>query len=85
MNRVADLAGPRRAGWLTSLIVVSIIFGVTHLYQGTSGIIAITITGLLLGALYLVTGRNLWVPIIAHGVNDTVGFLLIFLGKYPGL
>lgn len=85
MNRVADLVGPRRAGWLISLIVASIIFGITHLYQGISGIIVITITGLLLGALYLATGRNLWVPIIAHGVNDTVGFLLIFLGKYPGL
>lgn len=85
MNRVADLVGANRAGWLISLTVVSILFGVTHLYQGMSGIIVITLHGLLLGALYLATGRNLWVPIIAHGVNDTVGFILIFLGKYPGL
>lgn len=85
MNRVADLVGANRAGWLISLIVVSILFGITHLYQGTSGIIVVTLTGLLLGALYLATGRNLWLPIIAHGVNDTVGFILIFLGKYPGL
>ncbi len=85
MNRVADLVGANRAGWLISLIVVSILFGITHLYQGTSGIIVITVTGLLLGALYLATGRNLWIPIIAHGVNDTVGFILIYLGKYPGL
>ncbi len=85
MNRVADLVGANRAGWLISLIVVSILFGITHLYQGMSGIIVITLTGLLLGALYLATGRNLWVPIIVHGVNDTVGFILIYLGKYPGL
>jgi CAAX protease family protein len=85
MNRVADLVGSTGAGWLTSLIVVSILFGITHLYQGTSGIIVITLHGLLLGALYLATGRNLWVPIIAHGFNDTVGFILIYLGKYPGL
>jgi len=85
MNRVADLVGSNRSGWLISLIVVSILFGITHLYQGTSGIIVITVTGLLLGALYLATGRNLWIPIIAHGVNDTVGFILIYLGKYPGL
>ncbi|MFN2510414.1 MAG: lysostaphin resistance A-like protein [Pyrinomonadaceae bacterium] len=85
MNRVADLVGANRAGWLISLIVVSILFGVSHLYQGTSGIIVITLHGLLLGALYLATGRNLWVPIIAHGLNDTVGFILIYLGKYPGL
>ena len=85
MNRVADLVGSNRSGWLISLIVVSILFGITHLYQGMSGIIVITLHGLLLGALYLATGRNLWVPIIAHGLNDTVGFILIYLGKYPGL
>ncbi len=85
MNRVVDLVGSNRSGWLISLIVVSILFGITHLYQGMSGIIVITLHGLLLGALYLATGRNLWVPIIAHGLNDTVGFILIYLGKYPGL
>jgi uncharacterized protein len=41
--------------------------------------------GLLLGVIYLRTGRNLSVGIVAHGVSDTVDFLLIFLGKYPGL
>ena len=83
MNRVADLVGANRAGWLISLTVVSILFGISHLYQGMSGIIVITLHGLLLGALYLATGRNLWVPIIAHGVNDTVGFILIFLREVP--
>jgi membrane protease YdiL (CAAX protease family) len=85
MNRLADLVGANREGWLISLMVVSTLFGITHLYQGMSGIMVITLHGLLLGALYLATGRNLWIPIIAHGVNDTVGFILIFLGKYPGL
>ncbi len=85
MNRVADLVGSNRSGWLVSLMVASLLFGITHLYQGLSGIIVISLHGLLLGALYLATGRNLWVPIIAHGFNDTVGFILIFLGKYPGL
>ena len=85
MNRVADLVGATRAGWSISVVLVSVLFGVAHLYQGASGVIIITLTGLVFGALYLATGRNLWVPIIAHGVNDTVGFILIFLGKYPGL
>ncbi|PYU50537.1 MAG: hypothetical protein DMG48_12925 [Acidobacteria bacterium] len=29
--------------------------------------------------------RNLAVPIIAHGVCDTIDIALLFLGKYPGL
>jgi membrane protease YdiL (CAAX protease family) len=85
MNRVADVVGATRAGWFISVVMVSLLFGVAHLYQGASGVIIITLTGLVFGELYLATGRNLWVPIIAHGVNDTVGFILIFLGKYPGL
>jgi membrane protease YdiL (CAAX protease family) len=46
--------------------------------------LATGISGLVFGVLYLATGRNLWAPILAHGIYDTVGFLLIFLGKYPG-
>ena len=85
MNRIADLVGSSPMGWAISVTLVSVLFGLVHLYQGASGMIAITLTGLLLGGLYLATGRNLWLPIIVHGVNDTLGFLLIFLGKYPGL
>jgi hypothetical protein len=25
------------------------------------------------------------VPIIAHGIGDSIDFILIFLGKYPGM
>ena len=39
-------------------------------------------TALLLAPTYLRTGRNLSVPIIAHGVADTIDVLLIFLGKF---
>ena len=43
------------------------------------------LNGLLLGGLYLVCGRNLAVPVIAHAFSDTLDFLLIYLGKYPGM
>jgi membrane protease YdiL (CAAX protease family) len=35
--------------------------------------------------MYLRTGRNLSVPIIAHGVCDTIDMVLIFFGKFPGM
>lgn len=85
MNRFADLIGGTRTAWVISLIVVNILFGLVHLYQGASGIIATGLSGLLFGVMYLATGRNLWAAIIAHGVNDTIGFTLIYVGKYPGL
>ena len=85
MNRIADLVGSSPMGWAISVTLVSALFGVVHLYQGASGMITITLTGFVLGGLYLASGRNLWLPIIVHGVNDTLGFVVIFLGKYPGL
>ena len=85
MGRVAGLKDRVPAAWIVSLVLTSILFGVAHLYQGASGMITTGLTGLFYGALYLASGRNLWAPIIAHGVLDTVGFVLIFLGRYPGL
>ncbi len=41
--------------------------------------------GLILGLMYLGYRRNLAIPIVAHGVCDTIDVALLFLGKYPGL
>jgi membrane protease YdiL (CAAX protease family) len=85
MNRVADLGNRTRLAWFCSLIVVHAAFGFAHSYQGITGVIQEGFSGLLLGVIYLRTGKNLSVPIIAHGVSDTLDLLLIFLGKFPGL
>jgi hypothetical protein len=85
MNRVADLLNRTRGAWIISLIAVHVGFGLAHAYQGVTGIIDEGMMGLLLGVIYLRTGRNLSVPIIAHGIADSIDFVLIFLGKYPGM
>ncbi len=59
------------------------VFGFAHSYQGIRGIIDEGLMGVVLGLFYLGTGCNLSVPIIAHGIADTVDLRLIFLGKYP--
>lgn len=85
MNRVADLVGRSRAGWTAALLIVSVVFGLAHYYQGITGVTENSIDGLLLGLIYFAAGRNLWAPIIAHGITDTVDSLLIFTGHYPGM
>ncbi|MGD8537365.1 MAG: type II CAAX endopeptidase family protein [Candidatus Aminicenantes bacterium] len=84
INRVTDLIGKNRTAWLVSLFCSATLFGLIHYYQGTSGMISTGVSGLVFGILYLATKRNLWGAILAHGAYDTVGFLLIFFGKYPG-
>lgn len=85
MNRVAGVFRDTRAAWIVSLVVVSVVFGCAHLDQGSTGMIENVWNGLLLGALYVACGRNLAVPVIAHALTDTLDFLLIYLGKYPGM
>jgi len=85
MNRVAGLFRNTRAAWVVSLVAVSIVFGCGNLDQEWTGMIENIWNGLLLGALYLACGRNLAVPVIAHASTDTLDFILIYLGKYPGI
>ena len=84
-TRVAELGLCSRHEWMAAIVVSSIVFGLVHMYQGLSGMIATGLTGFVLGWLYLATGRNLWAPIIAHGVMDTSGLAMIYFGVYPGV
>jgi len=71
--------------WVLALIIVNVAFGLAHLYQGWNGVIQATVGGVLLGVLYLVTGRNLIAPIVAHGLGNSLDFILMYLGLYPGV
>ena len=80
LNRITDLFGRERAGIILALLVNAIVFGLAHAYQGIAGVVDTALAGLVLGGLYLLTGRNLWLPILTHGIIDTVGFLIIYAG-----
>jgi hypothetical protein len=85
MERLARLFGNSRAAWLAGLLLSSALFGWGHTEQGVSGWLQEGLSGSLLGILFLATGRNLTVPIVAHGVSNTLAFVLIYFDRYPGL
>jgi uncharacterized protein len=85
MNRVADGFGRTHVAWIISLIVVSAFFGIGHGTQGVAGIIQESLSGFWLGVLFLANGRNLTVPIVAHGVSNSLALALIYVNRYPGL
>lgn len=80
MGGVAAVLGGSRAAWILALIGVSAIFGALHLYQGAAGVLATGLVGLVLGIIYLVSGRNLWLPILIHALIDSTAFTLLFFG-----
>jgi membrane protease YdiL (CAAX protease family) len=78
MNTLANSFRQKKLGWIIACIVNSVFFGIGHTYQGISGVILLGIVGLLYALFYLGSGRNLWVPILIHGLYDTTAFLVIF-------
>jgi len=80
LTRAAEVLGCSNLAYWVAMILVSLLFGFGHYYKGPSGVLDSTYSGLVLGAAYLLAGRNLWVPILAHGVADTVAVFVVFMG-----
>jgi membrane protease YdiL (CAAX protease family) len=57
-----------------------VLFGYGHYYKGPSEMLDSGVAGLILGAAYVLSGRNLWACILAHGFIDTFGVVMAFLG-----
>jgi hypothetical protein len=85
MHGFTDLFKNEKTGRIFSVILSSVLFGLVHLYQGLSGMISVGLFGLMFALVYFASGRNLWAPILAHGISDTLGFIIIYFGVYPGL
>ncbi len=80
MTRAADVGGRSKTAYFVALIAVSVLFGYGHYYKGPAGVVASTASGLVLGGAYLLSGRNLWVAILAHGFRDTFALVAALLG-----
>jgi membrane protease YdiL (CAAX protease family) len=81
-NRLTDFTGNDRIGVIIALSVSSLIFGAAHFYQGITGVLDTFLAGLMLGLLYLFSRRNLWLPILTHGILDTIGFIVLYFGLF---
>jgi len=59
-----------------ALVVASVIFGIGHLYQGALGAVQTALIGLVLGAMFLLSG-NLLLPMVVHGLLDLRALALL--------
>lgn len=60
------------------IIISSLAFGVLHLPGFKYWVYAVwaTLSGMLMGWLFLMSG-SLWLPIVAHSVNNIIGFFML--------
>lgn len=80
LNRAADAGGRSKAVYWIAVVLVSVLFGYGHYYKGPAGIVDSGMAGLILGAAYILSKRNLWVCVLAHGFIDTIGLIAVFFG-----
>ena len=78
--RGADALGSSRSAWAIATMVAAVLFGLGHYYKGPVGMVDSGVAGLILGAAYLLSGRCLWTTVLAHGLIDTTGVLLLYSG-----
>jgi membrane protease YdiL (CAAX protease family) len=80
LTRAAEVGGRSSAAYWVGNIIVAVLFGFGHYYKGPSGILDSGMAGLILGAAFILSKRNLWVCILAHGFIDTLGVIAAFMG-----
>lgn len=80
MHQLQALLGRFRFGNTAAILLGGVAFGLAHASQGISGIVQTGIVGALFGYVYLRSGRNLWVLVLAHGLVDTFGVSMAYFG-----
>ena len=82
-QRLAMLLGGSKLGWGIACVIQAALFGLAHAYQNPLGMLLTGSIGLTMGLVFLATGRNLWVPIIAHTLYDTARIVAFYLYGPP--
>ena len=64
-----------------AVLTQALIFGQQHYYyQGLIGVCATGTIGLFSGMIYVLGKRKLWPLILSHGLANTLGMTMLFLG-----
>jgi membrane protease YdiL (CAAX protease family) len=85
LTRCRAAAGGGRAGLIFGVLASSVLFGLGHTEQGLLGVVVVTLDACVWSVLRI-HYRTLWAPVLAHGFNNTLGFITFFLvGPVHGL
>ncbi len=74
--QLAFVFGSKKWSWVVSLLLVSILFGFAHSYQGPAGIASTSVGGLAYGLVYYLDGKSLWKAIIVHWLVNSLSLIV---------
>lgn len=86
-DRIATVLGGAAPGGVVLFLAVLLqgaLFGACHAYQGLGGALLTGAVGMVIGLVWLWSGRNLWAAIILHGLVDFVSMTAFYTGAVGG-
>ncbi len=77
-TRMTQLFGSRRVGMILAVLASSVLFGIAHSEQGIVGVTIVTLDAVAFSVVRY-RYRTTWASVLAHGFNNTIGFIAFFL------
>jgi len=85
LTRLRRALGSGRIATVVAVLVSSVLFGSIHSEQGAIGVVVVSLDAVAFSVLRY-RYRSLWASILAHGFNNTIGFIAFyFVGPIYGL
>ena len=81
MGRLSEIFGNNLWGASMTVLVQGLIFSSVHFQWGLGGMMLTFIMGIVWGAAYLMSGRNLWIVILAHSAGHILLVVQLYLAK----
>ena len=78
MRGICSILDGAKHAAITATIAQATVFGVVHLYQGATGVISVTISGLIFGAITFMARGAIRPAALAHGTNNSVGLIAVY-------
>lgn len=86
ITRISRYFKPDLLGDIIGVIITSLAFGYSHMYQDWSGVFSTGLISIVFGIIYLKSGKNIWYTIFTHGFVNMTGLTIIYMDidKYLG-
>ena len=81
MGRLSEIFGNNLWGASMTVLVQGLFFSSVHFQWGLGGMMLTFIMGIVWGAAYLMSGRNLWIVILAHSAGHILLVVQLYLAK----
>jgi membrane protease YdiL (CAAX protease family) len=82
VDRLGRVLGSDRRALIWAALLSGVPFGLIHFEWGIGGMLGTAVMGSVMGAMYLLTRRNLWPLIAAHASLDAILMIQAYTGAF---